>query len=238
MRHPAWSLGQNGRVPTAAQDQTAQAKSVLRAELRARRARAAATRPPTAQGVRRETMVLVDAFVGAPRGAGRVAGRVAGSGAGRVASVACYVSFGDEPETGDAVVALHEAGYEVLLPVLTSRSGPRWGVYRGEWSLGAPGAVGPRQPLGASEGPQALSRARLVLVPALAVDDHGTRLGRGGGWYDRALAHVDPAALVVAVVHDGEAHHPRLPRAPHDLPVRGVLTPREHWAIAPTPFAP
>lgn len=175
-------------------------------------------------------MALVDAFVGAPRDARR--------GAARGASVACYVSFGDEPETGDAVAALHEAGYEVLLPVMTSRSEPHWGVYRGEWSLGASSAVGPRQPLGASEGPQALSRARLVLVPALAVDDEGTRLGRGGGWYDRALVHLDPAAHVVAVVHDGEAHHPRLPRAPHDLPVRGVLTPHQHWDIAPTPCAP
>lgn len=73
-------------------------------------------------------------------------------------------------------------------------------------------------------GPDALAEADLVLVPALAVDAAGTRLGRGGGWYDRALAHRAPHARVVAVCWPWECVD-RLPREPHDAPVDAALTP-------------
>jgi 5-formyltetrahydrofolate cyclo-ligase len=62
-----------------------------------------------------------------------------------------------------------------------------------------------------------------VLVPALAVDRHGNRLGRGGGSYDRALARA--TGLTVAVLYDGELVD-LLPVEPHDVPVNAVVTPR------------
>lgn len=73
-------------------------------------------------------------------------------------------------------------------------------------------------------GPDALAEADLVLVPALAVDAAGTRLGRGGGWYDRALARRAAHARVVAVCWPWECVD-RLPREPHDAPVDAALTP-------------
>jgi 5-formyltetrahydrofolate cyclo-ligase len=64
-------------------------------------------------------------------------------------------------------------------------------------------------------------------VPALAVDGAGTRLGQGGGSYDRALARLGAGArrLVLAVVHDDEVLAGPLPREPHDVGVDGALTP-------------
>jgi len=65
----------------------------------------------------------------------------------------------------------------------------------------------------------------LVLVPALAVDRSGTRLGRGGGWYDRALGHLAPGSVVLAVVYPQEVWPAgALPRENHDQSVDGVLT--------------
>ncbi|PWD52610.1 5-formyltetrahydrofolate cyclo-ligase [Serinibacter arcticus] len=148
-------------------------------------------------------------------------------------TVAAYVSRRHEPGTLPALEALHAAGFEVLVPVLGPALDRCWGVFTGTDDLAqlAPGR--PLEPRGACEEAPALGRARLVLVPALAIDDDGVRLGLGGGWYDRALLHADPDASVYGVVYDGEAHHPTLPRAPHDIPVRGVLTPTSSWPLPP-----
>lgn len=65
----------------------------------------------------------------------------------------------------------------------------------------------------------------LIIVPAFAVDEHGFRLGRGGGWYDRALEHRSSTARVVAVCWPWEPTDETVPHEPHDIPVDGVLTP-------------
>ena len=62
-----------------------------------------------------------------------------------------------------------------------------------------------------------------VLVPSLAVDRDGHRLGRGGGYYDRVLATV-PRARRVAVVYDEEVVA-TVPHDPHDVDVAFALTP-------------
>jgi 5-formyltetrahydrofolate cyclo-ligase len=56
----------------------------------------------------------------------------------------------------------------------------------------------------------------------------GIRLGRGGGFYDRALTHVRPDAVLVAVVFDDELVD-ELPAEPHDQRVTVVVTPSGGW---------
>jgi 5-formyltetrahydrofolate cyclo-ligase len=63
-----------------------------------------------------------------------------------------------------------------------------------------------------------------VLVPALAVDRRGARLGRGAGFYDRTLRLAGPAAALIAVVRD-EEFVDRLPADPHDVPMTHAVTP-------------
>jgi 5-formyltetrahydrofolate cyclo-ligase len=70
----------------------------------------------------------------------------------------------------------------------------------------------------------ALADADLVLVPALAVDRRGVRLGRGRGFYDRSLPARNPKAQLVAVVRDQELVD-ELPFEPHDVRMTHVLTP-------------
>ena len=64
-----------------------------------------------------------------------------------------------------------------------------------------------------------------MIVPALAVDRRGVRLGRGRGFYDRSLDGRDPQALLVAMVRDVEFVD-ELPAEPHDVPMTHVITPR------------
>ena len=66
----------------------------------------------------------------------------------------------------------------------------------------------------------------MILVPALAVDRTGVRLGRGAGFYDRSLPLADPAARLVAVVRDDELVD-HLPAEPHDVRMTHALTPRD-----------
>jgi 5-formyltetrahydrofolate cyclo-ligase len=86
------------------------------------------------------------------------------------------------------------------------------------------------EPEGTLLGPEALGQADVVLVPALAVDRQGNRLGKGRGYYDAALQHAAPGAPVIALLFDDEVLATPLPREDHDVPVTGVLTPAG-WTI-------
>ena len=83
-------------------------------------------------------------------------------------------------------------------------------------------AVGSRLPA------SALGTADVVVVPALAVGRDGTRLGRGGGYYDRALAHARPDAVLVAVLFDDELLD-GVPAGAHDRRMTAVVTPAAGW---------
>jgi 5-formyltetrahydrofolate cyclo-ligase len=137
-------------------------------------------------------------------------------------TVAAYRPIGDEPGGPDLVDALNAAVPTVLLPVLLPDLDLDWAPYTGTLR---PGRFGLREPDSTPLGTAAIATADLVLVPALAVDRHGTRLGRGGGSYDRALARVPRTTPVIALLHDGELVRGRLPAEPHDRPVSAVITP-------------
>jgi 5-formyltetrahydrofolate cyclo-ligase len=142
-------------------------------------------------------------------------------------TVASYLSIGTEPATVDLVAALSSRGVRVLVPVLRADLDLDWAGYDPGAPL-RPGAGGVPEPPGARLGPSAVADADVVLVPALAVDAHGARLGRGGGSYDRALARVAPGRAVVALLYDGEVH-PTVPSEPHDRPVTMAVTPTTVW---------
>ena len=142
------------------------------------------------------------------------------------ARVAAYVPVGREPGSVALLDALRDRGTEVLLPVVVAE-GLDWAVYAGRAHLRA-GRLGTREPDGPRLGAAALARTDAVLVPALAVDRAGTRLGRGGGYYDRALAGTPAGPAVVALLHDGELVD-RLPADPWDRPVTAAVTPTLGW---------
>ena len=138
-------------------------------------------------------------------------------------TVASYHSVGGEPDTRRLVHALWKRGTYVLLPIFLPDGTLDWASFDGPDSL-APAGHGLVEPTGHRYGPEVLGRADAVICPALAVDRHGVRMGRGAGCYDRALAHKGPHSPAIALVHD-EEFVAELPSEPHDRPVDGVVTP-------------
>jgi 5-formyltetrahydrofolate cyclo-ligase len=138
-------------------------------------------------------------------------------------TVAAYYSVGAEPDTRALVYALWKRGSYVLLPVLRADGDLDWASYEGPDSL-VPGPRGLREPGEPPRGVDAVARADAVLVPALAVDRAGNRLGRGGGSFDRALARVGPLIPLIALLYDDELID-HVPTEPHDQPVRAVARP-------------
>ena len=139
-------------------------------------------------------------------------------------TIAAYYSIGTEPDTRGLVYALWKRGSYVLLPVLRPDGDLDWASYEGPDSL-VPGPRGLLQPGEPPRGVDAVARADAVLVPALAVDPAGRRLGRGGGSYDRALARIGPLVPLIALIYDDELVE-QVPAEDHDVPVRATARPR------------
>lgn len=142
-------------------------------------------------------------------------------------TVCGYVPVGSEPGSPEMLDDLVRRGVRVLLPVVTIAADRtalplRWGEYhRGRLVTGRYGLLEPAEP---TLPPTALAEADLIVVPALAVDRRGVRLGRGGGFYDRSLVLAAPGARLVALVRDRELVD-ELPAEPHDVPMTHAITP-------------
>jgi len=146
---------------------------------------------------------------------------------GNALVVAAYVPIRTEPGSPEILDVLAELCETVLLPVV--RTGPAGEHLPLHWGRYVPGQLsaarfGLTEPAGPALPASALAQAHVVLVPALAVDRRGVRLGRGGGFYDRSLPLCAAGTRLVAVVRDGDIVD-ELPGAPHDVRMTHVLTP-------------
>ena len=182
----------------------AAAKAALRRRLLA--GRAGLSLPQRAAAAR----ALRDAVLGLPQA------QMAGT-------VAAYYSLASEPDTHGLIYALWKRGTYVLLPLLRPDADLDWASYEGPDSL-RPGPRGLAEPAEPPRGVDAVARADLVIVPALAVDRSGVRLGRGGGSYDRALARVAASVPTIALLYDGELLD-EVPAGGHDQRVRLAARP-------------
>ncbi|MFE0376363.1 5-formyltetrahydrofolate cyclo-ligase [Streptomyces inhibens] len=141
-------------------------------------------------------------------------------------TVAAYVSIGGEPSTRALLDRLRAAGVRVLLPVLLPDNDLDWARYEGAGRL-VRARWGLLEPDGERLGPEAVTEAGVVLLPGLAVDRRGLRLGRGGGSYDRVLARLERAgarASLVVLLYDAEVLD-EVPAEPHDRHVHAAVTP-------------
>jgi len=142
---------------------------------------------------------------------------------GMAGTIAAYLSVGTEPETTGLVFALWKRGSYVLLPVMLADNDLDWASYEGPDSL-RPGPYGLLEPSEPRRGTGAIRSADLIIVPALAADRSGNRLGRGGGCYDRALSRVGLAVPTIALLYDDELLD-EIPAGPLDQRVRAVAQP-------------
>ena len=189
---------------TAADPAVAAAKAALRAELRAGRQ----VPEPAGAALRRTNAALASC-----RGH---------------STIALYCSVAHEPDTWPLIDTLHARACTVLLPVLgrrpdgSVRTEVDWAVYGGLDGLRV-GYAGILEPTSAALGADGIRAASLVWCAALAATPSGDRLGTGGGWYDRALVHAAPDALVGVLLRDREVLD-TIPVEPFDRPVDLVVT--------------
>ena len=137
-------------------------------------------------------------------------------------TVAAFVSMGSEIPMTPLLETLFDMDCRVLVPRLGAGMEIGWSELDGIDGL---------RDQHNADGSEALAEAELVIVPAFAVDEHGFRLGRGGGWYDRALLRRSATARVIAVCWPWETTDTTVPHEPHDIPVDGTLTPDGYHAV-------
>jgi 5-formyltetrahydrofolate cyclo-ligase len=142
-------------------------------------------------------------------------------------TVCAYVPVDAEPGSIELLDVLLRTADRVLLPVARTTADDdavalQWGEYRPGQLVTA--RFGLLEPPGPWLPATTVAEAGAVLVPALAVDRTGARLGRGRGFYDRTLVLRHPQAWLIAVVRDEELLD-EVPHEPHDVPMTHALTP-------------
>lgn len=151
-------------------------------------------------------------------------------------TVAAYLSAGSEPATLQLVAWLAVHGIRVLLPVLSHPVGgrlerPAWAPYEGPDGLWS-GAYGILEPTGEPLPSEQLPEAELIICSGLAANIQGDRLGRGGGWYDRALAHASQSAPIWVLLNSDEVLD-IIPVQEWDRRVDVLVTPEEMLTCEP-----
>jgi 5-formyltetrahydrofolate cyclo-ligase len=133
------------------------------------------------------------------------------------AIIAGYWPMGDEMDPRPLMLALASRGHALALPVTPPRGQPL--AFRA-WAPGAalrPGPMGTSEPVAGEE-----LRPDVVLVPLLAFDRAGRRLGYGGGYYDRTLATL-PGAKAIGIAYAGQ-EMPEVPAGPQDMRLPLIAT--------------
>jgi len=194
-------------------------KKTLRRQLRARRRSLLAQRDRDADAaaIASTASALLDTLSLSPSRTGEH------SAYGDQPCVAIYRSLPHEPPTHALAKMLNARGALVIVPETLPDLDLEWRELR------ADGSQGPRL------GPEGIAAAQVILAPALSVDHTGTRLGQGGGCYDRALTRRRPDAVIVAIVNDEEYAERALPSDAHDVRVDAVITPGGGFCEIPDP---
>lgn len=190
-------------------DPTAQKAALRRAHLRRRRERSAGEVEAAGHALAAHVLGLLGEGAAAP---------------GRT-PVAGYAALPGEPPTGPLLAALAARGVPALLPVLLPDGDLDWGAVAGADDALRPGRAGTLSPGGPHLGVDAVASVSAVVVPGVAADPSGARLGRGGGSYDRALRRVPPGVPTLLLLYDDEVVD-AVPVEPHDRRVSHVVTPR------------
>jgi 5-formyltetrahydrofolate cyclo-ligase len=149
--------------------------------------------------------------------------------AGKVAAL--YYGFGSEVSPRILADQMAQAGWTLALPSVESETGEM--VFR-RWDRVAPlvrDAIGLHAPSDDND----ILQPDLVIVPLLAFDRDGLRLGQGGGYYDRALEALRARGevFVLGLGYSGQ-ETANLPHEAHDQALDAILTEKEYIAVNDT----
>ena len=133
-------------------------------------------------------------------------------------SLYAYLSYNQEVRTLPLIRQAQALGKRVAVPKVYGETDMRF-LWLDDPSRIAPGAFGIPEPV--DDGPEADDPAALVLMPGLAFDPQGHRLGYGGGFYDRFLAAEPHPTIALCYAFQ---LLPQLETEAHDIPVDAVLS--------------
>ncbi|MHA7177989.1 5-formyltetrahydrofolate cyclo-ligase [Arthrobacter sp. Sr24] len=149
--------------------------------------------------------------------------------------VCAYISTGYEPPTQEILRACTAAGYSIYIPVCEPDFRLSWVRWHPDVQLIRSELAPVMEPIGprisfevlsvGAGGSSSNDQVRAIIVPALAVDTAGIRLGQGGGYYDRFLAGVSGVPLAAVIYDDECLPAGTLPYDSLDMPVDYALTP-------------
>lgn len=131
-----------------------------------------------------------------------------------------YYPLADEVDVRPLIQKAYKDGKRVLLPVCCGEE-LELHLYEGESSL-SPGAFGIMEPTGALFPVECYPDIQLALIPGMAFDGKGHRLGRGKGYYDRLLPSLTGARLT-GICFPFQLLD-EVPTAPHDIAVHEVVS--------------
>ncbi|MGB9886147.1 MAG: 5-formyltetrahydrofolate cyclo-ligase [Moorellales bacterium] len=139
--------------------------------------------------------------------------------------VFAYVAFRQEIETAELIQTAWETGKRVAVPRVDRQNRRLLALEIRSWSELAPGTWGIPEP-GPAAPAVAPEEIDLALVPGVAFDRRGYRLGYGGGYYDRFLPLLRPEARSLGLAYSWQVLE-RLPVESTDVPVDYVVTEQE-----------
>ena len=138
--------------------------------------------------------------------------------------VTCFVSMTTEPPTDQLRANLRDLGKDVALPIMKPGNSLAWGFDGTDLVKNSYGIF---EPMPAEID---IAKASAILTPALRVGRDGSRLGRGAGYYDRALAdvptHSTGGPIRICLVFDDEVDE-SVPSEPHDALIDLIVTPSQ-----------
>ncbi|HXH01746.1 MAG TPA: 5-formyltetrahydrofolate cyclo-ligase [Candidatus Competibacteraceae bacterium] len=141
--------------------------------------------------------------------------------------IAAYLAFDGEMDPAPLVERAWAMGKRVYLPILRRKQALKFALYRPDSHM-RENYYGIPEPVVAEEEMIGAHQLDLVLAPLVAFDERGTRMGMGGGFYDRSFAfrahpgHI-PKPRLLGLAYELQKH-PELPRREWDVPLDGIAT--------------
>lgn len=141
-------------------------------------------------------------------------------------TIALYLSNPTEPPTHYTIKKLTQKGHTIILPICQKNKTLNWAKYTQKTHF-IPSKYTPTlEPQTNQTNQTTLNKAEIILVPALAIDYQGNRLGQGGGFYDKALSQINNSEKKIFGIIFNTEYFPQttLPHDTQDIKVQGIIT--------------
>ena len=146
--------------------------------------------------------------------------------------IAAYLAFDGEPDLAPSFAPLRQAGFRLVLPFIEKQGQTSRLVFR-HWQADdalSENSLGFAEPARGEEVPPA--EMGVILLPLVAWDSNGARLGMGKGYYDKALEPLrdQRSPLRIGIAFDVQRYS-EIPTDPHDVPLHELISDSQRFTF-------